>query len=157
MSPTAHAPLKQERSWLARAALVALTALAFVLLTGWIDGGIGVAPMRVFDQPIYVLANALPGLLLASLLLALTRRLLLSFGLALAAESLVFAINALKVANLGTPLIPADFHMVGQLDKGGSHVLGAYLPHSPWPYLAILAGISAVVLLWRYEPRLFAR
>jgi phosphoglycerol transferase MdoB-like AlkP superfamily enzyme len=66
-------------------------------------------------------------------------------------------VNELKVANLGTPLMPADFQMVGQLGKGGMHLLSGYLPHSPWPYLGLLAGIAAVVALWRYEPPLFAR
>ncbi|MGA0588416.1 LTA synthase family protein [Dyella sp. KRB-257] len=137
--------------------VLALMTLAFALLTGLIDGGVGVAPQRLFDQPVYVLANALPGLLLAGALLAFTRRAVLSFGLALAAEGTVYAVNQLKVANLGTPLIPADFCMIGQLDKGGSHVLGAYLPHSPWPYLAMLAAVVLLVALWRREPRLLPR
>lgn len=137
--------------------VLALMTLAFVLLTGLIDGGVGVAPQRLFDQPIYVLANALPGLLLAGTLLAFTRRAMLSFGLALAAEGTVYAVNQLKVANLGTPLIPADFRMIGQLDKGGIHVLGAYLPHNPWPYLAMLAAVALLVALWRREPRLLPR
>lgn len=142
--------------WQGALALTLMT-LAFVLLTGLIDGGAGVAPQRLFDQPVYVLANALPGLLLAGALLAFTRRTMLSFGLALAAEGTVYAVNHLKVANLGTPLIPADFRMIGQLNKGGTHVLGAYLPHSPWPYLAMLAALVLLVALWRREPRLLPR
>ena len=148
---TASSPLR--RPWQG-ALVLALMALAFALLTGLVDGGVGVAPQRLFDQPVYVLANALPGLLLAGALLAFTRRAMLSFGLAFAAEGTVYAVNHLKVANLGTPLIPADFQMVGQLNKGGTHVLGAYLPHTPWPYLAMLAVIVLVVALWRREPRL---
>ncbi len=136
------------------APMLALMGLAFVLLTGLIDGGVGVAPRRLFDQPVYMLANALPGLLLGGALLAFTRRAMLSFGLALAAEGTVYAVNGLKTANLGTPLIPADFRMIGQLGKGGAHVLGAYLPHSPWPYLAMLAAIALMGALWRREPRL---
>ena len=136
--------------------VLALLVLAFTLLTGTIDGGVGVVPRRLLDQPVYVFANALPGLLLAFTLLALTRRALLSFGLALAAEGLIYGVNRLKVDNLGTPLIPADFHMLGQLDKGGTHLLGGYLPHSPWPYLAIVAMVAVVVALWRWEPRMFA-
>ncbi|HEX5307241.1 MAG TPA: LTA synthase family protein [Dyella sp.] len=136
---------------------IALMALAFVLLTGLLDGGIGVAPRRLFDQPVYVLANALPGLLLAGALLAFTRRAVLSFALALAAEGTVYAVNHLKMINLGTPLIPADFQMIGQLNKGGTHLLGGYLPHSPWPYLAMLAVVLAIVALWRGEPPLLAR
>ena len=156
MAPIPDRPDRPLPTWL-KAVALAMLVLAFTLLTGAIDGGVGVVPGRLFDQPIYLLANALPGLLLAVILLALTRRALLSFGLALAAEGLVYAVNALKVANLGTPLIPADFHMLGQLDKGGLHILGAYLPHSPWPYLAALAAIALVGALWRMERPLLAR
>ncbi len=148
-----HAPRRPWQGVL----VLALLGLAFVLLTGLIDGGIGVAPRRLFDQPVYVLANALPGLLLAGALLAFSRRAMLSFGLTLAAEGAVYAVNRLKVSNLGTPLIPADFQMIGQLDKGGTHLLGAYLPHSPWPYLAMLAAVALLVALWRREPRLLPR
>ncbi|HEU4671005.1 MAG TPA: LTA synthase family protein [Dyella sp.] len=156
MAPTPDRPHRSRPAW-QKAVALAVLALAFTLLTGTVDGGVGVVPRRLLDQPTYVFANALPGLLLAFTLLALTRRALLSFGLALAAEGLIYAVNTLKVANLGTPLIPADFHMLGQLDKGGTHVLGAYLPHSPWPYLAILGAIAVIVALWRMEPPLLAR
>ncbi|OZB62157.1 MAG: sulfatase [Lysobacterales bacterium 14-68-21] len=156
MTPSPDRPDRVRPAW-RRALVLAVLVLAFVLLTGMIDGGVGVVPRRLLDQPVYVLANALPGLLLALTLLALTRRALLSFGLALAVEGLVYAVNGLKVANLGTPLIPADFHMIGQLDKGGTHVLGAYLPHSPGPYLAILAAVALVVTLWRIEPPMLAK
>ena len=153
---TLSAPPVSRRSML-RIALVLLATLAFVLLTGLLDGGKGVLPLRMLDQPRFLIANALPGLLFAGLLLAMTRRLLLSFGLAYLLETLIYAINTLKVANLGTPLLPADFRMVGQLRKGGAHLLAGYLPHSPWPYLALIAGLLVLVAAWRLEPPLFAR
>ncbi|HEY0199156.1 MAG TPA: LTA synthase family protein [Rhodanobacter sp.] len=145
------------RSLIPRAALLLALALAFVMLTGWIDGGIGVGPARMLDQARFPIANAWPGLLLAGVLLALSRRVLLSFGLAFLLQGLIYSVNTLKVANLGTPLMPDDFRMVGQLRKGGAHLLGGYLPHSPWPYLGLLAGIALVVAMWRFEPPLFAR
>lgn len=145
------------RPLFSRLALALAMAVGFILLTGVVDGGIGVAPGRLFDQPLFLLANALPGLLLALLLLAISRRLLLSFGLAFLSQILVYGVNALKVGNLGTPLMPADFRMLGQLRKGGAHLLGGYLPHSPWPYLALLGGVLAVVALWRYEPPMLQR
>ncbi|OOG49448.1 LTA synthase family protein [Rhodanobacter sp. C01] len=140
-----------------RVTLLLLLALAFVLLTGVLDGGAGVAPSQLFDQPRFPLANAWPGLLLAGVLLAITRRALLSFGLAFLLQGLLYAVNTLKVANLGTPLLPDDFRMVGQLRKGGAHLLFGYLPHSPWPYLGLLVGVALIVAMWRFEPPLFPR
>ncbi|HEY9132399.1 MAG TPA: LTA synthase family protein, partial [Dyella sp.] len=134
-----------------------LLAALFVLLTGLVDGGVGVAPAKVFAQPLYLLANALPGLLLASLLLVLTRRAMLSFGCAFALQTVLYAVNKLKIANLNMPLMPQDFGMVGQLRKGGMHLLGGYLPSSPWPYLGILAAIAVIVAIWKCEPTLFRR
>ncbi|WP_284394921.1 LTA synthase family protein [Dyella lipolytica] len=131
-------------------------AVAFVLLTGLLDGNDGVAASQLLAQPTFPLANAMPGVMLALLILALTRRTFLSFGLAYLVQAMMYGVNALKVANLGTPLLPADFRMVGQLRKGGMHVLGSYLPHSPWPYLAMLAGAALIAAMWRYEPPLFA-
>jgi phosphoglycerol transferase MdoB-like AlkP superfamily enzyme len=147
----------QPHSRLARLALLVAVVVVFVLLTGLIDGHPGVAPMRLLLQPKFPLANALPGLLFGGLLLVLSRRLLWSFGLAYLLQAVLYGVNMLKVANLGTPLMPADFRMVGQLRKGGAHLLAGYLPHSPWPYLALLAGVLVIVALWRFEPPLFER
>ena len=152
---TTRLALPQSR--LARFALFVATMILFVLLTGLIDGHQGVAPLRLLIQPKFPLANALPGLLFGCLLLVLSRRLLWSFGLSYLLQAVLYGVNALKVANLGTPLMPADFRMVGQLRKGGFHLLAGYLPHSPWPYLALLAGIAVIVALWHFEPPLFAR
>jgi phosphoglycerol transferase MdoB-like AlkP superfamily enzyme len=145
------------RAVVPRVVLLLLLALAFVLLTGLLDGGVGVTPLRLFDQARYPLANAWPGLLLAGLLLAISRRALLSFALAFLLQGLLYAVNVLKVANLGTPLLPDDFRIVGQLHKGGMHILSGYLPHSPWPYLGLLAALALIVAAWRREPPLFAR
>ncbi|MBN8922956.1 MAG: LTA synthase family protein [Rhodanobacter sp.] len=153
--PPSAVPIPRRTA--SRIALVLAMALVFVLLTGLLDGGMGVHPLRMLDQPRFPVANALPGLLFAGLLLATTRRLLLSFGLAYLLQGLIYGVNALKTANLGIPLLPADFRMVGQLRKGGMHLLAGYLPHSPWPYLALVAGAAILVAMWRLEPPLFAR
>jgi phosphoglycerol transferase MdoB-like AlkP superfamily enzyme len=142
----------------ARAALLlTLLALVFVLLTGLLDGGSGVQPLRLLDQPRFPLANAWPGLLLAGVLLVLSRRALLAFGLAFALQGLLYGINVLKLHNLGTPLLPADFRIVGQLRKGGLHLLSGYLPHGPWLWLALLAAVGLLVVIWRWEPPLIPR
>ncbi|WP_232823664.1 LTA synthase family protein [Dyella sp. C9] len=147
----------RARSCSFRLGVVAVLAIAFTLLTGVVDGGVGVGPTQLFNQPLYLLANALPGLLLALLLLVLSRRVLLSYGLAFLGQTLLYAVNALKVRNLSTPLMPADFRMLGQLRRGGFKLLGSYLPASPWPYLALLAAIAIIASAWRLEPTLFAR
>jgi phosphoglycerol transferase MdoB-like AlkP superfamily enzyme len=72
-------------------------------------------------------------------------------------QTVVYAINALKVSHLNTPLMPADFRMMGQLRRGGLKLLGSYLPASPWPYLALVAAVAVIVVAWRMEPPMFAR
>ena len=155
LNPPTTTPMRGTRA--ARYVLVFLLALAFVLLTGLLDGGVGVGPLRLFAQPVFPLANALPGLLLAGILLVTTRRAVFAFGLAFTLQAVVYAVNALKVENLGTPLMPADFRMVGQLRRGGLHLLSGYLPQSPWFYLALAAVLVLIVVLWILEPPLLPR
>lgn len=145
------------RSITERWVLVLCLATAFVLYTGFLDGNPGVASTQWADRPWHMVVNALPGLLLASFLLVLTRRPWLSFGMAFLVQGVVLAVSAIKMKNLGSPLLPADFRMVGQLKNGGLHLLGGYLPTSPLPYVAIIGTIAVVVLLARYEPTLFRR
>ncbi len=153
-SPKSTSP---RRTLMVRSAWLLVAALVFVLLTSLLDGGVGVAPLRLLHDPRFPLANALPGLLLAGVLLVLTRRLLLSFGLAFLLQGVFYAVNTLKVQNLGTPLLPSDFRIVGQLRKGGTHLLFGYLPHSPWPYVGMLLAVALVVAIWRFEPPVVAR
>ena len=150
-------PMPGLNTPVARCTAVLLLMLAFVLLTGLLDGGVGVAPSQLLAQPRFPLANAGPGLLLAGVLLVLTRRALFAFVLAFALQGVVYVTNALKVANLGTPLLPADFRIVGQLRRGGMHLLSGYLPQGAWIYLALGAGLLLLLALWRFEPPLFPR
>ena len=157
MTMSATPPALRARSMSLRLTVILALGVVFTLLTGLVDGGTGVGPMQAFSQPVYLIANALPGLLLASLLLVLSRRVLLSFGLAFLLQTVVYAVNALKVSNLNTPLMPADFRMLGQLRRGGLKLLGSYLPASPWPYLALAAALAIIMVAWRVEPPMFAR
>ncbi|KJV37352.1 LTA synthase family protein [Luteibacter yeojuensis] len=145
------------RGTAAKVILPVALAVVFVLYTGFLDGNPGVASAEWADRPWHLFANAFPALLCAMLLLVLTRRALLSFALAFLAQGIVLAVSAIKMKNLGSPLLPADFRMVGQLKNGGLHLLGGYLPTNPLPYLAIAATIALIVLLAKYEPPLFAR
>ncbi|MBS0432868.1 MAG: LTA synthase family protein [Proteobacteria bacterium] len=131
--------------------------LLFVLATGLLDGNPGVSPLKLFSAPRAMIANALPGLLLAAALLALTRRLLFSMLLAFGAQALLYWVNAQKMANLASPLVPADFHMLGQMREGGAHLLSGYVHVSLWWLVLAVAAVTALVALWRYEPRLLTR
>lgn len=153
------------RRWLT-SGLLLLVAVLFILASNALDGAPGVALSAWLHPPAWapwwaapwrMLANALPGLVLGLMLVALTRRVLLSFALALAGESVLYGINALKMAHLGAPLVVADFRMLGQMGEGGGGLLGGYLPHTPGPYLLMAAALLVLIALARYEPALLAR
>ena len=142
---------------LLRALPAILLALLFMLATGLLDGDPGVAPVELLLAPRALFANALPGLLLALVLLALSRRWAFSLLIAFGAEALLYWVNAQKVANLASPLVPADFHMLGQLSHGGAHLLSGYAHLGGWLILAVVAGVIALIVLWIYEPPLIQR
>jgi phosphoglycerol transferase MdoB-like AlkP superfamily enzyme len=142
---------------LARILPAILLALLFMLATGLLDGDPGVAPGALFQAPWALFANALPGLLLALVLLAITRRWVFSLLIAFGAEALLYWVNAQKMANLASPLVPADFHMLGQLQHGGAHLLSGYAHLGGWLIFAVVAGAIALVALWIYEPPLIPR
>jgi len=141
----------------ARAALIVLLIIVFALATGLLDGDPGVAPGALLQAPWALFANALPGLLLAAVLLAITRRAALSLLLAFGTQTLLYWVNAQKMANLASPVVPADFHMLGQLRHGGAHLLSGYAHASGWLILAAIAGVIALIALWRHEPPLIPR
>ena len=140
-----------------RAVYAVVLVLLFVLATGLLDGNPGVAPLNLVVAPRALIANALPGLLLSALLLALTRRLLFSMVLTFGAQAVLYWVNAQKMANLASPLVPADFHMIGQLREGGAHLLGGYVHVNVWWLLLAVAALLALVALWRLEPPLLPR
>ncbi len=163
MSSTADAT-RTRKPW--RVVALVLVGIAFILVTGLIDGNRGVMPSALWatpdwlpwwTAPLRMVTNALPGLIVAGLVLALTRRIGLACIVALALEALVYLVSALKFKNLGAPLMPADFLMVGQLTSGGGELLAGYLPHGPWPYLAIAGFIILIVLLALFERPLLRR
>lgn len=131
--------------------------IAFALATGVLDGDPGVAPGTLFHAPWALFANAIPGLLLALVLLAFTRRWLFSLLIAFGMQALLYWINAQKVANLASPVVPADFHMLGQLSHGGAHLLSGYAHLDARLAMALIAGLIALIALWRYEPPLISQ
>lgn len=163
MQPTFR---QQNPSRLRNVLVYALVILVFIILTGIIDGGTGVVPQALWNgpdwmpwwrPPLRMVANAVPGLMVAAVMLSLTRRLALAAILGLAAEAVIYFVSAVKFANLGTPLMPADFLMAGQLVGGGAELLVSYLPASPWPYVIAAVFIATILLLARYEPAAIRR
>ena len=121
---------------------IAATLLAYVLLCGLLDGHAIVGPEALLDGKLAPWTNALPGLLLLLLLVALSRKLLLSLWLTLLAQSLLYGVNSLKVASLATPLTRQDFLLVGQI--GGDSSL--FMHYLPWG-LAFTCGLLCAALL----------
>jgi phosphoglycerol transferase MdoB-like AlkP superfamily enzyme len=105
---------------------------------------------RTGADPGLLLLNAIPGVLLALALLAATRRPLLSLWLAALALALLYDVSSLKAEHLATPLLPADFQMLGQLGAGGD-LLGRYLPSDPGTLLRWLLVVVATAAL-AFEP-----
>lgn len=88
-------------------------------------------PEAAFAFPWPVLLNAAPAVLLASLLLALTRRGLFSIALSMALLYLLYFVNVIKIELLDTPVLPGDFSLLGNMGGGsGGELLAHYLPTS---------------------------
>ena len=151
---TPHRLSRRRRRWVPWL-LGLVLAIALVETVALLDPSPAVSPLLFWSAPLKPVLNALPFLLLAVLLAAWTRRMLLSCWLAWLLAALVYGANALKMTNLATPLMPADFRMLGQLEGGGGHLLAGYLPHTPWLWLALVAGVALTALLiWREPPLL---
>lgn len=95
---------------------------------------------------IAMFCNALPAMLIIATATCFTRRLFFSFLLALGIYSTFFTISFLKQFHLGTPLLPVDFRMAGQLGHGGWDILSKYLPKTAKTYIA--ASTLAVIMMW---------
>ncbi len=100
--------------------------------------------------------NALPIALFVVLLLALTRRPLLACWSGAIVIALFYAVNALKMRSLETPLLPDDFELIGLLGAGHD-LLGRYVPTNPRHVLlyalAALLTITLFAIPWRLAMR----
>lgn len=148
---------RQWQRWAPRV-LGVLSLLALILGVTLLDPSPAITPLTLWTAPLKPLLNALPFVLLAVVLATLTRRMVLSCWLAWLLAALLYGVNELKIANLATPLMPADFRMLGQLEGGGGHLLSGYLPHSALMWVALAAVIVVTALLiWREPPELLRR
>lgn len=89
-------------------------ALAILFAVGQLDAGIDLASLAQGDSAQRLALNALPALALFGLLLAATRRALLSGWLVLLLVGALYAANTAKVGALQTPLLPADLRFLAQ-------------------------------------------
>lgn len=138
---------------LPRAALVLLGAAAFALLAWWLDRRmLGVAHEAYFGvRP--VLSNALPGLLAALLLTALTRRPLFSLLVVAGVQALVYQAGTLKLRVLDDPIGLQDLYFVTNLSPESFSLLGAYVEQPGWLLAAALAlGVVAGLAWWMERP-----
>jgi phosphoglycerol transferase MdoB-like AlkP superfamily enzyme len=123
--------------------LVALFAVP-VALVYWLDPAIGRAPGILWWR------NALPVVLLAALLLALTGRALVTALLTGGLVMVLFKVNAIKELNMNEPLLPGDVVLRHQL-ASNLEFFGRYLGQAAWPWVAAVLGVLVLVLLWRVE------
>lgn len=126
----------------------ALVALALgYLLVGWEDPAFAVDG-AVMADPLAVAINVVPVVLVALLLLVLTRRPLLSLGVTLLLLHVLYAASAMKFELLDTPIVPTDFVLLGHLGDGGNLLL-RYVPRSA--VASLLLAIACLVALACWE------
>ena len=133
--------------------------LALALVLSWIlvsgmdpaFAELAVVPETSFIFPWPVLLNAVPAVLLATLLLALTRRGLFSIALSMALLYLLYFANAIKLELLDTPILPGDFSLLGHMGSSGGELLAHYLPGSQLAWFG--AGFLGLVLLGIFDRR----
>src|SRR5690606_2184725 len=136
---------------LVRAALVLLAALGFALLAWSLDRRmLGVAQEAYFGfRP--VLSNALPGLLLALVLAALTRRPLFSLLVVTGLQALLYRIGTLKLQVLQDPIGVQDLYFVTNLSPDSFSLLAAYVEKPLWLLAGVVAVGSIAGLAWWLE------
>jgi len=158
MTPAPHSQAPAPGAGTARPgrrALLALAyALAFSLFAWWLDRRmLGVAREAYFGW--FVLGNALPGLVVAGLLTALTRRPGFSFLLVTTLQWLVYHASTLKLAVLDDPVGLQDLYFITSLDRSSIALLGQYVERPALLGLAALAGLAVAVGVWRLEAPAF--
>ncbi len=120
-----------------------IASLALVALVYRIDPSFHPSHAAAGDLAL-VLLNALPIAPVALLLFALTRRPVFAVWCSGLLALTLYRVSELKLQYLATPLLPADFRLVGQIG-GGNGVLLHYIPTN-WAQLLIYAAILAATV-----------
>lgn len=133
-------------------ARVLVCALAILFAVGQLDPGIDLYSLPQHDIVQRLALNALPALTLFGLLLALTRRVLLSSWLVLLAVGALYAANSAKLGRLQAPLLPADLRFLAE--PGPALKLFSQYLHLDWVHLALFGGALALSFALCRERRL---
>jgi phosphoglycerol transferase MdoB-like AlkP superfamily enzyme len=154
MSHDAGSPATRPRRPWRRGLLALAYALAFALFFWWMDRRmLGVARDTYFGW--FVLGNALPGLVLAVLLTAVTRRPGVSFLIVFALQWLIYHACTMKLAILDDPIGLQDLYFVTSLNPASIAVLGRYIEHPVLLALGVLAVAASTAFLWWFEKPAF--
>lgn len=142
----------RRRAWTIVASLLAGVVL-LVASASWV---VSRDPALSLETPARtLLLNALPILCVALTSWALTRRLGLSLLVSCGLVWLLHLGNAIKLQNMGTPLLPSDAAVLGQVLSNP----GLFLPYLPKRLLA--AGVAGFLVLFavslRFEPPTFPK
>ncbi|MEO8011499.1 MAG: LTA synthase family protein, partial [Dokdonella sp.] len=127
--------------------LLALSALAL-----WLDPALSAtATMSVVSSLRLVVLNAVPAAVIAIFVFALSRRVIASFAFAGAVYAATISASSIKLAQLGMPLLPADFRFLGT--TGGVALFSHYVDFAQ---VIVPFGLLAVgALALRFEPRIW--
>lgn len=128
--------------------------LLVAVLLARLDPGIGVMKTAHGDTWHVLLLNALPVIGVFALMLALTRRLLLSSWLVALLMGGLYAANNAKLGTLQTPLLPADLRLFAEPGPAIA-LLSQYLHVDALRWLLIVLGVGLTLVLFR-ERRLSA-
>ena len=93
-----------------------------------------------------LLVNALPVACIGLIVYALTARPWFASALTLTVLAIAHAVNALKLVNLGLPLLPADFHFL-QAGHGEGGLFAQYVS-LPALIVPVLALVATLLALW---------
>ena len=148
-SPNLPAPAPSRSILLRESVALLLCAVLLTVLVARLDPGLSVATYGGDGATLaLVLLNAVPALAAFALLLAITRRLVLSVWLVLLVVAALYAANAAKLGMLETPLLPADLRLLA--DPGPAvELLSKYLHVDTLRALLIGAGVLLTVALFR--------
>lgn len=158
MKPLSFIPIAAGRSpstWRRESALFGACALLLLLLLARLDPGVAIDHGSTADELLRrLLLNALPALTVLGLLLALTRRLLLSTWLMLLVLLGLYGANAAKLGSLQTPLLPADLRFLAE--PGPALQLFSQYLRVDALHGALIVCVAGVTLLLARERRLRA-